>query len=171
MSYLVYQAFLLITSRLLRGVWARAVPLSCDYDNDNYLSGITHVRDPKSVLTVLLERTWTFIPKFAFCFLRHSDFIVNFLKTLLYVVATLSFYHLFIPSFPLFLLDYYLFISFVILCNIYYFYLILYCLVFSFLFFSALLFSTLLLSCLVLSYLVLSHLILSCLPLVCFNLE
>lgn len=59
----VYRAFLLITSRLLRGVWARAVPLSNDYDNDHHHhhhndSGISQVRGLRSILTVILGGTW-----------------------------------------------------------------------------------------------------------------
>ena len=57
----VYRAFLLITSRLLRGVWAKAVPLSDDYDNDHHHnndSGISQVSGPRSVLTIILEGTW-----------------------------------------------------------------------------------------------------------------
>lgn len=58
---LVYRAFLLITSRLLRGVWARAVPLSNDYDNDHHHhndSGVSQVRGLRSVLTMILEGSW-----------------------------------------------------------------------------------------------------------------
>ena len=55
----VYRAFLLIISRLLRGVWARAVPLSHDYDNDHHYdnnnSGISQVRGPRFAFTMLPE--------------------------------------------------------------------------------------------------------------------
>ena len=60
--FLVYRAFLLITSRLLRGVWARAVPLSNDYDNDHHYdnnnSGISQVRGPRSAFIMILEGSW-----------------------------------------------------------------------------------------------------------------